>query len=93
MLEGDPRRRYQGQRVFTQLHRHFPERVPQSAIKGAFEWAEDIAHDGYDLDGTQLFKEIGADCEPVRVHIEAGCQGHSALGPKTTLSLEAWCQC
>ncbi len=28
-----------------------------------------------------LYREFGADCELV-VHIEAGCQGHSVLGPK-----------
>ena len=35
VLERDPRRRHQGQRVLVQLHQHFPERVPQSAISGA----------------------------------------------------------
>ena len=82
VLERDPRRRHQGQRVLVQLHQHFPERVPQSALSGAFEWAEDIDHDCYNLDGTRLFREFGSDCE-LLVHIEAGCQGHSALGPKT----------
>jgi hypothetical protein len=29
-----------------------------------------------------LYREFGADCE-LMVHIEAGCQGHSVLGPKS----------
>ena len=81
ILERDPRRRHQGEKVLVQLHRHFPDRLPQRAIKGAFAWAEEIDHDCYNLDGARLFKEFGSDCEML-VHIEAGCQGHSALGPK-----------
>ena len=82
ILERDPKRRHQGQRVLNQLHQHFPERLPQRAIYRAFEWAEAIDHDGYNLDGTALFTEFGADCD-LLVHIEAGCQGHSTLGPKS----------
>ena len=64
-----------------QLHRHFPDRLPRQAYARAFTWAEPIEHDGYNMDGTLLYTEFGMECE-LLVHIEAGCQGHSALGPR-----------
>lgn len=82
ILERDPRRRHQGQLVLEQLHLHFPDRLPRRAFEHAYAWAEGIDHDGYNLDGSLIFKQFGADCE-LLVHIEAGCQGHSALGPRT----------
>ena len=77
VLERIPRRRAQAERGLRQLYLHYPERVPQRAIDRAFTWADSIDHDGYMVDGS-LFKELGADCE-LLVHLEAGCQGHSAL--------------
>ena len=81
VLERNPRRRAQAEKVVRQLQSHFPDRVPLSAVKDIFSWADDIDHDAYQLDGSRLLREFGADCELV-VRIEAGCQGHSALGPK-----------
>ena len=63
------------------LHASFPERVLGSAIDRAFTWAYAIDHDGYLLDGSMMCREFGANIELV-VHIEAGCQVHSVLGPK-----------
>ena len=82
ILERNSLRRVCGERVLQELHAHYPERLPASAIKDAFDWAEAISHDAYNLDGPMLLHEFGSDCELV-VHIEAGCQGHSAIGPKT----------
>ena len=81
VLERNPKRRAQGERVLNTLHSHYPDRVPRSAIDKAFSWADPIDHDCYLIDGSRLFREFGADCE-LLVHVEAGCQGHSALGPK-----------
>ena len=81
ILERDPKRRHQAEKVIRQLHQHFPERLPASAIKRAFTWAEPFDHDGSALDGSLLAKELGVDSEII-VHIEAPCQGHSALGPR-----------
>jgi hypothetical protein len=81
ILERNPRRRAQAEKVLQLLHTDFLERVPGSAIDRAFTWADAIDHDGYLLDGSMLYREFGADCE-LMVHIEAGCQGHSVLGPK-----------
>ncbi len=81
ILEHNPRRREQAEKVLQQLHAHFPERVHGSAIDRAFSWADVIDHEGHLIDGSMLYREFGIDCE-LMVHIEAGCQGHSVLGPK-----------
>ena len=81
ILERNPRRREQAVKVLQQLHAHFPERVPGFAIDRAFSWADAIDHEGCLLDGSMLYREFGVDCG-LMVHIEAGCQGHSVLGPK-----------
>ena len=81
ILGRNPRRRAQAATVMQQLHAHFPERVPGFAMYRAFSWANAIDHDGYMLAGSMFYREFSADCE-LMVHIEAGCQGHSVLGPK-----------
>ena len=94
ILERDPRRRHQGLLVLEQLHLHFPDWLPRRAFEQAYAWAEGIDHDGYNLDGSLIFKQFGADCALLD-HIEAGCQGHSALGPRTgsiIRSLKDWCK-
>jgi hypothetical protein len=75
ILERNPRRKEQAEKVLQQLHAHFLERVPGFAIDRAFSWADAIDHEGYLLDGSILYREFGADSE-LMVHIEAGCQGH-----------------
>ena len=81
VLERDTRRRWLGQQVIDKLHEYYPLRLPESATRRAFVWAEPISHDGYWLTGQLVFEELGHDKEVV-VHLEAGCPGHSAMGPK-----------
>ena len=81
ILERNPQRRHQAEKVIRRLHQQFPERLPAKAIKSAFTWADAFDHDGSQLDGSLLAEELGLDNEII-VHIEAPCQGHSALGPR-----------
>ena len=82
ILERNAKRRAQAEKVLRQLHVHFPDRVPANSVKRAFVWADCIDHDGHLLDGAMLARELGADSEII-IHIEAPCQGHSAVGPKS----------
>ena len=81
ILERNSQRRHQAEKVIRRLHQQFPERLPAKAIKSAFTWAGAFDHDGSQLDGSLLAEELGMDNEII-VHIEAPCQGHSALGPR-----------
>lgn len=81
VVERDPRRRWLCQRILDTLHDHHPSRLPKSAYRDAFTWAESFDHDAYNITGERIAEEFSSEDELI-VHIEAGCQGHSAIGPK-----------